>query len=146
MNNLSRFLCVLCVLCGSSFAVDRTAFTFTHYDLEVRVDPEGHAIAARGKVRLRNDSNGPQRNLTLQISSSLAWRLIELNGKPLQYVDDRYTTDIDHTGAVTEAVVTLPAEVPPKGSVELEVGYAGEIKQDATRLTRVGMGAAAAAY
>ena len=145
----SRFcfsLFFLCALCGSSFAVDRTAFTFTNYDLEVRIDPAGHAIAARGKVRLRNDSNAAQRNLTLQISSPLTWRLIELDGKPLPYVADKYTTDIDHTGAVTEAVVTLPSEVPPRGTLELEVGYAGEIAPDATRLTRIGMPAETAAH
>jgi hypothetical protein len=141
-----KFLCVLCVLCVKSFGVDRTAFTFIHYDLEVRIDPEGHAIAARGKVRLRNDSNAAQRNLTLQISSSLTWRLIELNGKPLQYVAEPYTTDIDHTGAVTEAVVTLPSAVPPKGTLELDLGYAGEIAQDTTRLTRIGVPAETAAH
>ncbi|MFI5111921.1 MAG: hypothetical protein ACHP9S_03780 [Terriglobales bacterium] len=139
-------LCALCVLCGSLFAVDRTAFTFTHYDLEIRIDPEGHAIAARGKVRLRNDSQAAQRNLTLQISSSLTWRLIELNGKALPYVAAPYTTDIDHTGAVTEAVVTLPSAVPPQGTLELEVGYAGEIAPDTTRLTRIGVPAETAAH
>jgi hypothetical protein len=140
------FLFVLCALCGPALAVDRTAFTFIHYDLEVRIDPAGHAIAARGKIGLRNDSNAAQRNVTLQISSSLTWRLIELNGKPLPYIAEPYTTDIDHTGAVTEAVVTLPSAVPPKGTAELEVGYAGEIAQDTTRLTRVGAPAETAAH
>jgi hypothetical protein len=140
------FLCALCVLCGSAFCLDRTAFTFTHYDLEVRLDPNGHAMAGRGKIRLRNDSNAPQRNLTLQISSSLTWRMIELNGKPVQYVAEPYATDIDHTGAVTEAVVTLPSEVAPKATVELEVGYQGEITRDATRLTRAGVPAPTAAH
>jgi hypothetical protein len=146
MKLFFRILCVLCALCGYAFSVDRTAFTFIHYDLEVRIDPEGHAIAARGKVRLRNDSNAPQRNLTLQISSSLTWRLIELNGKPLPYVAEPYTTDIDHTGAVTEAVVTLPSAVSPQGTLELELGYAGEIAQDTTRLTRIGVPAETAAH
>lgn len=140
------FLLLLCALCGSAFAIDRTAFTFIHYDLEVRIDPEGHAITARGKVRLRNDSQAAQRNLTLQISSSLTWRLIELDGKPLQYVAGPYTTDIDHTGAVTEAVVTLPSAVPPQGTLELEVGYAGEIAQDTARLTRIGVPAETAVH
>ena len=146
MKLFFRILCVLSALCGYGFCVDRTAFTFTHYDLEVRIDPEGHAIAARGKVRLRNDSQAAQRNLTLQISSSLTWRLIELDGKPLQYVALPYTTDIDHTGAVTEAVVTLPSAVPPRGTLELEVGYAGEIAPDTTRLTRIGVPAETATH
>ncbi len=144
--DFALFLCVLSALCGSAVAVDRAAFTFIHYDLEVRIDPAGHAIAARGKIGLRNDSNAAQRNVTLQVSSSLAWRLIEVNGKPLPYVAETYTTDIDHTGAVTEAVVTLPSAVPPKGTLELEVGYAGEIAQDTTRLTRVGVPAETAAH
>ena len=145
-SRICFFLLLLCALCGSSFAVDRTAFTFTNYDLEVRIDPEGHAIAARGKVRLRNDSSAAQKNLTLQISSSLTWRLIELNGKALTYAAEPYTTDIDHTGAVTEAAVALPSAVPPKGTLELEVGYAGEIVPDTTRLTRIGMPAETAAH
>ncbi len=139
-------LFILSVYCGSASAVDRTAFTFTQYDLEVRIDPDSHSIAARGKVRLRNDSQTPQRDLTLQISSSLAWRMIEVAGKAVQYVEDEYTTDIDHTGAVSEAVVTLPQAVAPLGVVELEIGYAGEIAADATRLTRVGMPAEIAAH
>jgi hypothetical protein len=128
------------------FGLDRTAFTFTHYDLELRIDPNGHAIAARGKIRLRNDSNAPQHNLTLQISSSLSWRMIEMNGTPVQYVAEPYPTDIDHTGAVAEAVVTLPSEVAPKAAVELEVGYQGHITPDATRLTRAGVPAETAAH
>ncbi len=139
-----RLLCVLCVLCGSCFSLDRTAFTFVHYDLELRLDPAGHALAGRGKVSLRNDSATPQKELTLQISSSLGWRMIELNGKPVQYLAEPYTTDLDHTGALTEAVVTLPSAVPPRGTVELEVGYEGTVTPDATRLTRAGIPADAA--
>ncbi len=139
-------LCVLCVLCVKAFGLDRAAFTFTRYDLEVRIDPQGHALAARGKIRLRNDSDTPQRNLALQISSSLTWRMIELNGKPVQYLTEPYTTDIDHTGAVSEAIVTLPSAVPPKGDIEIEVGYQGQITREATRLTRAGVPAQAAQH
>jgi hypothetical protein len=140
-------LCVLCALCGSVFgALDRAAFTFTRYDLEVRVDPQGHAIAARGKIRLRNDSASPQDALALQISSSLEWRLIHVNGNDVEYVTDKYTTDMDHTGAVEEAAVRLPAPVPPKGEIELEVGYSGTIEPSAERLTRMGVPAATAAH
>ena len=137
---LSRFrniLFLLIVFSASSFAVDRNAFTFTNYDLEIRVDPEGQAMSARGKVTVRNDSDKPQSNLVLQVSSSLEWRMIELDGKPLEYVADTQTTDIDHSGQVTEAVVRLPAPVAPKASLVLDVGYSGTIVRDATRLTRM---------
>ena len=137
-----KFLCVLCVLCGSSFfaaGLEREAFTITKYDLEVRLDPDQQRLGARGKVTLRNDSSQPQKIATLQISSSLNWRSIQVDGKPVPYVSQPYTSDIDHTGALSEAIITLPAEIKPKDSVELEIGYEGVIPLDTTRLTRVGV-------
>ncbi|PYX08456.1 MAG: hypothetical protein DMG88_10820, partial [Acidobacteria bacterium] len=89
-----KFLCVLCVLCGfQGFALDREAFTFTNYDLDVRVEPEQQRLAVRGKLTLRNDSASAQKNLSLQISSTLDWRSIQLAGKPVQFVSQPYTSD-----------------------------------------------------
>ncbi len=136
---ITKLLCVLCVLCGSSFGLDRNAFTFTSYNLELRVDPSGEAMTARGTITLRNDSSAPQANVTLQISSTLDWRLVEAGGKPLEYVSQNYTTDIDHTGVVREAIVKLPTPLPPHDTIELEVGYGGTVPADATRLTRIGV-------
>ena len=141
-----KLLYVLCALCGlivglivPARALDREAFTFTNYDLNVRVEPEQQRLAVRGRITLRNDSASPQRSLVLQISSSLDWRSIQFDGKPLEYVDHEYTSDIDHTGALSEAIVSLAREVPSKGTVELEVGYEGVIALDTTRLTQIGM-------
>ena len=134
-----RVFCVLCALLVQAHALDREAFTFTSYDLDVHVEPEQQRLAARGRITLRNDSTLPQKNLILQISSSLAWRSIQLDGKPVQFVSQPYTSDIDHTGALSEAIVTLTSEVPAKGIVELEIGYEGTIPLDATRLTRIGL-------
>src|SRR5712691_4846291 len=137
-----RRLCFLCVLCASAmnaFSLDREAFTFTSYDLDVRVEPEQQRLGVRGKITLRNDSGSAQKNLALQISSTLNWSSIQLDGKPIEFVSQIYNSDIDHTGALTEAIVTLPRPVGPKQVVELEVGYEGIIPQDATRLTRIGV-------
>jgi hypothetical protein len=131
---------VLCLLYSSlGFALDREAFTFTNYDLNVRVEPEQQRLAVRGKITLRNDSSAPQKNLTLQISSSLKWRAIQADGKVVQFVSQPYASDIDHTGSLSEAIVTLPNAVSPKSTVELEVGYEGVIPLDVTRLTRIGL-------
>jgi len=137
-----KFLCVLCVLGGLSslsFALEREAFTITKYDLEIRLEPEQQRLGARGKITLRNDSAHPQKIVALQISSSLNWRSIRVDGKAVQYVSQPYMSDIDHTGALSEAIVTLPAEIKPKDSVELEIGYEGVIPLDTTRLTRIGV-------
>ena len=141
-----RVLGVLCALLVQARAIDREAFTFTSYNLNVRVEPEQQRLAVRGKITLRNDSASPQKNLSLQISSSLDWRSIRLDAKPVQFVSQPYTSDIDHTGALSEALVTLPREVAAKGLVELEIGYEGVIQPDATRLTRIGVPAEVARH
>jgi hypothetical protein len=122
----------------NAFSLDREAFTFTNYDLNVRVEPEQQRLGVRGKIMLRNDSAIPQKIAVLQISSSLDWRSIKLAGKPLQFVSQPYASDIDHTGALSEAIVTLPEVVAPGATIDLEIGYEGIIAQDATRLTRIG--------
>lgn len=144
-SSLTNCLALLCVLCASVVncsALDREAFTFTNYDLNVQIEPEQHRLGVRGKITLRNDSPTPQKIAVLQISSSLNWRSISLSGKigdnPVQFVSQLYTSDIDHTGALSEAIVTLPQLVAPRGTIELDIGYEGVIVLDATRLTRIG--------
>jgi hypothetical protein len=122
----------------NAFSIDREAFTFTHYDLNIRIEPAQQRLGARGKITLRNDSPTPQKLADLQISSSLSWRSINANGKAVQFVSQPYTSDIDHTGSLSEAIVTLPEPIPPKASIELEIAYEGVIVLDATRLTRIG--------
>jgi hypothetical protein len=132
-------LCVLCAFASAAWALEREAFTISKYDLEIRLEPEQQRLGARGKITLRNDSAHPQKVAPLQISSSLNWRSIRVDGKAVQFVSQPYTSDIDHTGALSEAIVTLPVEIKPKDSVELEIGYEGVIPLDTTRLTRVGI-------
>jgi hypothetical protein len=134
-----RVLCALWSLALPALALDREAFTFTRYDLSVRVEPEQQRLGVRGKITLRNDSPTAQKNLALQISSTLNWRSIQIAGKPVQFETHEYTSDIDHTGALSEAIVVLPRELGAKGTVEVEVGYEGVIPLDATRLTRIGV-------
>ncbi len=35
--------------------------------------------------------------------------------------------------------MTLPHEIPPQGTVDLDIGYEGVIPLDATRLTQIGV-------
>src|SRR2546426_2448988 len=127
-----------CVCAVSCCGLDREAFTFTQYDLNVRIEPEQQRLAVRGNVILRNDSTSPQKHAVLQISSTLSWRSIQSQEKALQFVAQPYASDIDHTGELSEAIVTLPAEIPPKGTLALEIAYEGTIPLDTTRLTRIG--------
>ena len=113
---------------NSALAIDRDAFTITHYQLEAQVDRSSHVMAVTGKLKLRNDSKAPQKVVALQVTSSFAWNSIALDdapgaasgpavgavgSKPVQWLSDDYTTDIDHTGSVSEAIVNLAQPVAP---------------------------------
>ncbi len=143
-HKLLGILCVLCAFAVNCFSLDREAFSVTNYDLKLQVEPEQHRLGVRGKITLRNDTSAPQKVAVLQISSSLDWRSIKAGDKTLQFVTQPYTSDIDHTGSLSEAIVTLPQAVAPKGTIELEIGYEGVVVLDATRLTRIGLPADAA--
>ena len=136
-----RVLCVcLCVLCSCEVhALDREAFTFSDYDLQLRIEPDQQRLGVRGTITARNASKTPQKNITLQISSTLSWRSIVLEGKPAQFVAQPYHSDIDHTGSLSEAIVTLQKEIQPGNSLTLEIAYEGTIPLDATRLVRIGV-------
>ena len=158
LHKLSVALGTLLALLTSASALDREAFTFTRYDLNVRIEPEQHRLGARGRITLRNDSSQPQHIAALQISSTLNWRSIRAVAEPstksgeesklipLQFVTQPFASDIDHTSDLSEAIVTLPHEVAPKQSVTLEIGYEGVILLDATRLTRIGTPGAVARH
>jgi hypothetical protein len=124
---------------AAAHALDRNAFTFTRYDLSVTVTPEKSELVASGRISARNDSSAPQRNLVLQISSSLAWTSITIGGKQVTIVRQPYHSDIDHSGELNEAILNLPGDVAPGQSVTVDVAYEGQIAQESTRLTRIGV-------
>jgi hypothetical protein len=146
-------LCLLCVAGVTHlYSLDRDAFTITSYRLNAQVDRASQVFAVTyGRLVLRNDSKAPQKNAALQISSSLQWNDIGTDDEPLncncfatlkrklQWLGETYTSDIDHTGALSEAIVTLEKPVPPGGSVAIDVQYGGKITADSTRLTRIGV-------
>jgi hypothetical protein len=129
---------IVCASFVSAFSLDREAFSFTNYDLNLQIEPEQHRLGVRGKVTLRNNSPTPQKIAVLQISSSLDWRGVKAGDKVVQIVTQPYTSDIDHTGGLSEAIVTLPQPVAPGGTIELGIAYEGVILLDATRFTRIG--------
>jgi len=132
-------VCVVLLFALSAAALDREAFSFSKYDLQIRMEPATHAFAASGQIIAHNDSREPQRSVVLQISSSLHWDKVRVGDKPAQVLTQPYTSDLDHTGALAEAIVTPAQAVPPGGTIELDVEYSGEISADATRLMRMGV-------
>jgi hypothetical protein len=118
-------------------ALDRQAFTFTTYNLKVTIDPAKQGFAVSGTLQAHNDSTAAQKNLTLQISGAFQWRSATVGKDQVPWVQQTYTTDIDHTGEVTEAILTLPSEVAPGASVTVTFSYEGALTLNTGRLLRV---------
>ena len=149
MKLLRIFVYACCVFCSSgisAFALDREAVSIARYDLKATIESDQQRLGVRGTITIRNDSDAPQKNVALQISSSLNWASIQVGGKPVIFLTQTYTSDIDHTGALAEAIVELPQAIAPKQVLELQIGYEGTIPQDATRLTRIGVPEATAKH
>ena len=119
--------------------LDRDAFTFLNWNLDARIETKAESLSVRGKILLRNDSARPQTQITLQLSSSLRWASIKMNGNPVPFTTARVRSDVDHSGSVEEAVITPEVPVKPGASIEIEVGYSGTVSLDTTRLANFGV-------
>ena len=120
MKRLLICLLLLVAATVQAVAIDREAFTSTRYQLEVQVDRATHVMVVTGKLTLRNDSKTPQKVIALQVSSALNWNSITLDDKPLQWLSDTYTSDIDHTGGLDRGNRYAAERTAPDG-----VAYAG---------------------
>jgi hypothetical protein len=120
---------------------ERSALSFTAYDLDLHLTPATAAIAVRAALTVRNDGAAPLTCLTLQISSSLHWDAISLHSSTtasLPFSAHAVLTDADHTGAMSEVVVALPQPLAPGASLSLTALYSGAIPPSAERLERIG--------
>jgi hypothetical protein len=117
---------------------ERGSVTFTAYDLDVHLAPREHILTVRARIELRNDGEQPLKVIPLQISSSLQFEDVSLDGKRLVFGRQVLNSDVDHTGQLNEAVVELPSPLAPKATLKLETVYSGPIEIDAKRLIQLG--------
>jgi hypothetical protein len=117
---------------------ERGSLTFLAYDLDVRLIPRQESLAVRARFTVRNDGDRPLKRIALQLSSTLKWEQIRREGASLVFAQHLVDSDADHTGAVNEAIVTLPRELAPKQELHLETLYSGLVSLSAERLERIG--------
>jgi len=117
---------------------ERNSLTFLSYDLDVRLIPRQESLVTQVRFTVRNDGDQPLKRIALQLSSTLKWEQVRANSANLVFAQHRVDNDADHTGAVTEAIVTLPGELRPKQELKLEALYSGQISLNAERLERIG--------
>jgi len=130
---------------------EREAVLVRSYDLDVRLVPTQSQMAVRARMVVENAGADALTELPLQISSSLNWESVRwvsedvvsgaANAKApanLKFVQQEFSTDLDHTGRVHEAVIALPEPLAAGARMTLDVIYSGTLGQDATRMTRAG--------
>ncbi len=117
---------------------ERQAVRFTSYDLDVHLDVAQRHIGVRALIAVRNDGATPLKEIPLQISSSLTWDGIRVNGRDANFPVATLNSDADHTGQLHEAAVPLATPLAPGANLRLDVTYSGEIAPNAKRLTAIG--------
>src|ERR1039458_2625441 len=123
---------------SSAEDAERQAVTFTALDLDVRLRTAEQHIAVRALVTVRNGAKTPLPRIPLQISSSLDWERIRVDGKDAAFSVATLNSDADHTGQLHEAAVPLAQPLAPGASLSLDVTYSGVIAPSAQRLLAIG--------
>lgn len=117
---------------------ERHAVTFTALNLDVHLHPIDHKIAVRAILAIRNDGQSPLAHIPLQISSSLDWEHIRVDGREVPFTVATLNSDEDHTGQLHEAALTLAQPLAPGAALQLVAYYSGAIAQSAKRLLAIG--------
>jgi hypothetical protein len=117
---------------------ERSAVTFTAYDLNIHLAPHQQSLEVHARVTVRNDGAAPLKEIPLQLSADLHFEAVGFNGKRIAYVQSILNSDVDHSGQLHEAVVPIPQPLAANGSLTLDVDYGGEISVNAKRLTAIG--------
>jgi hypothetical protein len=116
----------------------RLAPAFTHYDFTIHLAPSTAGLEVELRATVRNTGSTPLAILPLQLSSSLHFTHIRAGGTTLRFAAHTIQSDADHTGALSEAAVLLPAPLAPGNSVDLVIDYGGTIEPSSVRLDRIG--------
>jgi hypothetical protein len=117
---------------------ERRAVTFTELDLDVHLRPTEHHIAVRAILAVRNDGKAPLTRIPLQISSSLTWERIRVQGSDAAFTVATLNSDTDHTGQLHEASIPLATPLEPGARAQIDAYYSGDIVPDARRLLAIG--------
>jgi len=129
---------------GAVGDAERSAVTFTAYDLAVQLRPAEAGLAVLARVTVRNDGDRPLAEIALEIASTLHWDGVSQRRgdrtEKLPVSQHLLETDADHTGQANEAVFRLLGPLAPKASAELSLLYSGAIGPSAVRWS--GLGAA----
>lgn len=124
----------------SSIVADsqRHAIGIESYDLDLHLNLDTGASETRARLKITNTSNAPIQSVPLQVSSSLRWESAQQDGAQLELHQHPLDTDTDHTGTVSEAVLTLPSPLASGASTMVDLFYSGTLVENGDRLIALG--------
>ena len=116
----------------------RRSIVITAWDLDIHLAPRDQSLEAHARVTLHNTGSVPLTQIPLQLSSTLTFETIGLDGRRLPFTHFTLLSDTDHTGALHEILITLPTPLAPQAELTLTVDYGGTVPLTAARLTAIG--------
>ncbi len=139
---LHFLLCAVAVAASSD--PERTGFTITRTELDVRLSEVDQSADIAGKLWIRNDGAISLPRVFLQLTSTSKWLGVEREGVSLVFTEHQVKSDADHTGAVNEARIDFDRPLVTRGTTVLNVRYTLKVVHSSQRLTAVGAPAGAA--
>ncbi|HKO11015.1 MAG TPA: hypothetical protein VJV22_03545 [Acidobacteriaceae bacterium] len=116
----------------------RRAVAIIAWDLDVHLTPRDQSLEAHARVTLHNAGTEPLKLIPLQLSSSLHFETIGLQGRRLPFSTTTLNSDTDHTGQLIEAAIQPPTALAPGTTLTLDVDYGGSVPLTAQRLLAIG--------
>jgi hypothetical protein len=83
---------------------ERRSVAITAWNLDVHLSPREQAMEVHARVTLRNAGSAPLSRIALQLSSTLHFEMVGLQGKKVAFTQHTVASDADHTGKLEEAV------------------------------------------
>jgi hypothetical protein len=123
---------------ASAQDAERQAITYTDFDMDLRLRTAEQHLAVRALISVRNDGKAALSHIPIQISSSLNWDRIRVDGKDVTFPVATLNSDTDHTGQLHEAAVPLAQPLGPGQNLQLDVTYSGAVAPNAQRLLAIG--------
>lgn len=117
---------------------EREALAITAWDIDIHLVPRDQSIEAHARLTLRNESASPLAVIPLQLSSTLHFETVGLQGRRIPFSTATLNSDTDHTGQLIEADIQPPSALAPRGEVTLDVDYGGTVPLTAQRLLAIG--------
>ncbi|HLJ77746.1 MAG TPA: hypothetical protein VKT75_10040 [Acidobacteriaceae bacterium] len=116
----------------------REAVAIRAWEVDLHLVPRAQSMEAHARVTLQNQGAAALAVIPLQLSSTLHFEGVGMQGRRLRFSTTMLNSDTDHTGQLIEADIQPPSPLAPHGEITLDVDYGGTVPLTAQRLLAIG--------